>query len=106
MPRFSILGTYDLKKILSYVGITKIFEEHGELTRIVPNQSLKVSEVSLLGLEVTPAPRHATPIQGASTQPRARATVTAAEQAGILPTSQVKFKSSSAPTSHVTLGES
>ncbi|XP_036887280.1 serpin A12 [Sturnira hondurensis] len=44
IPRFSILGTYDLKKILSYMGITKIFEEHGELTRIVPNRNLKVGE--------------------------------------------------------------
>ena len=103
LPRFSILGTYDLKKILSYVGVTKIFEEHGELTRIVPNRSLKVGEVSLLGLGAPPPPP---PAQGASTQPQARVTVTAAEQAGILPTSQAKFKSRSAPTSHVTLGES
>ncbi|XP_036986103.2 serpin A12 [Artibeus jamaicensis] len=44
VPRFSILGTYNLKKILSYVGVTKIFEERGELTRIVPNQNLKVGE--------------------------------------------------------------
>ncbi|XP_054422932.1 serpin A12 [Pteronotus mesoamericanus] len=44
LPRFSILGTYDLKKILSSLGITKIFEEHGDLTRIVPNRSLKVGE--------------------------------------------------------------
>ncbi|XP_045679355.1 serpin A12 isoform X2 [Phyllostomus hastatus] len=29
VPRFSILGTYDLKKILSYMGITKVFEENG-----------------------------------------------------------------------------
>ncbi|KAF6132815.1 serpin family A member 12 [Phyllostomus discolor] len=44
VPRFSIMGTYDLKKILSYVGITKIFEENSELTKIVPNHSLKVGE--------------------------------------------------------------
>ncbi|EPQ01464.1 Serpin A12 [Myotis brandtii] len=44
LPRFSITGTYDLKKTLSYLGITKIFQEHGDLIRIVPNRSLKVGE--------------------------------------------------------------
>ncbi|XP_016067974.1 PREDICTED: serpin A12 [Miniopterus natalensis] len=44
LPRFSITGTYDLKKTLSQLGITKIFEAHGDLTRIVPNRSLKVGE--------------------------------------------------------------
>ncbi|XP_039110482.1 serpin A12 [Hyaena hyaena] len=44
LPRFSITGTYDLKRTLSYLGITKIFEEHGDLTRISPYQSLKVGE--------------------------------------------------------------
>ncbi|XP_008157778.2 serpin A12 [Eptesicus fuscus] len=46
LPRFSITGTYDLKKTLSYLGITKIFQEHGDLTRIVPNRSLKVGEAT------------------------------------------------------------
>ncbi|XP_004682085.2 PREDICTED: serpin A12 [Condylura cristata] len=44
MPKFSITGTYDLKKMLSYLGVSKVFEEHGDLTRISPNHSLKVSE--------------------------------------------------------------
>ncbi|XP_006879155.1 PREDICTED: serpin A12 [Elephantulus edwardii] len=44
MPRFSITGTYNLKKVLSHMGITKIFEEHGELTGISPHRSLKVGE--------------------------------------------------------------
>ncbi|XP_070449000.1 serpin A12 [Equus przewalskii] len=44
LPRFSITGTYDLKKTLSHLGITKIFEEHGDLTRISPHRSLKVGE--------------------------------------------------------------
>ncbi|XP_040334085.1 serpin A12 isoform X1 [Herpailurus yagouaroundi] len=44
LPRFSITGTYDLKRTLSYLGITKIFEEHGDLTRISPHRSLKVGE--------------------------------------------------------------
>lgn len=57
LPRFSITGTYDLKKILSYLGITKIFQEHGDLTRIVPNRSLKVGEVSLPGLAIAPGHR-------------------------------------------------
>lgn len=54
LPRFSITGTYDLKKTLSYLGITKIFQEHGDLIRIVPNRSLKVGEVSLPGLVIAP----------------------------------------------------
>ncbi|XP_025726226.1 serpin A12 [Callorhinus ursinus] len=44
LPRFSITGNYDLKKTLSYLGITKIFEEHGDLTRIAPHRSLKVGK--------------------------------------------------------------
>lgn len=44
VPRLSITGSYDLKKMLSYVGVTKIFEEHGDLTRISPYENLKVSE--------------------------------------------------------------
>ncbi|KAG8514315.1 Serpin A12, partial [Galemys pyrenaicus] len=44
MPRFSIAGTYDLKKMLSYLGVSRVFEEHGDLTRISPNHNLKVSE--------------------------------------------------------------
>nr|XP_019601576.1 PREDICTED: serpin A12 isoform X2 [Rhinolophus sinicus]XP_019601583.1 PREDICTED: serpin A12 isoform X2 [Rhinolophus sinicus] len=44
LPRFSITGTYNLKKTLSHLGITRIFEEHGDLSRIVPNRSLKVGE--------------------------------------------------------------
>ncbi|ELK01172.1 serpin A12 [Pteropus alecto] len=44
LPRFSITGTYNLKKTLSHLGIIKIFEEHGDLSRIVPHQSLKVGQ--------------------------------------------------------------
>ncbi|XP_019498005.1 PREDICTED: serpin A12 [Hipposideros armiger] len=44
LPRFSITGTYNLKKTLSHLGITKIFEEHDDLTKIIPNRSLKVGE--------------------------------------------------------------
>lgn len=47
LPRFSITGTYDLKKTLSHLGITRVFQEYGDLARIVPNRSLKVGEVSL-----------------------------------------------------------
>ncbi|XP_045671728.1 serpin A12 [Ursus americanus] len=44
LPRFSITGNYDLKRTLSHLGVTKIFEEHGDLTRIAPHRSLKVGE--------------------------------------------------------------
>ncbi|XP_007942738.1 serpin A12 [Orycteropus afer afer] len=45
VPRLSITSTYNLKEVLSQLGITKIFEEHGDLTRISPHRSLKVGEV-------------------------------------------------------------
>ncbi|KAK2507776.1 hypothetical protein MC885_013472 [Smutsia gigantea] len=44
LPKFSISGTYDLKKTLPRMGITKVFQEHGDLTKISPDQSLKVGE--------------------------------------------------------------
>ncbi|XP_017402423.1 serpin A12 isoform X1 [Cebus imitator] len=44
VPRLYITGTFDLKKTLSYMGVTKIFEQHGDLTKISPRRSLKVSE--------------------------------------------------------------
>lgn len=56
LPRFSITGNYDLKRTLSHLGVTKIFEEHGDLTRIAPHRSLKVGEVSLPGLGRLPSP--------------------------------------------------
>ncbi|KAM4853791.1 serpin A12 [Thomomys bottae] len=44
VPRLHISGTYNLKKTLSQLGISKVFEEHGDLTRISPYRSLKVGE--------------------------------------------------------------
>ncbi|KAM4832310.1 serpin A12 [Urocitellus parryii] len=44
VPKLHISGTYNLKNTLSQLGISKIFEENGDLTRISPYRSLKVSE--------------------------------------------------------------
>ncbi|XP_006839684.1 PREDICTED: serpin A12 [Chrysochloris asiatica] len=44
MPKMTFTGTYKLKKALSHLGISKIFEGHGDLTRISPYRSLKVGE--------------------------------------------------------------
>ncbi|KAF4018103.1 hypothetical protein G4228_009826 [Cervus hanglu yarkandensis] len=44
VPRLTITSKYDLKKMLSHLGISKIFEEHGDLTRISPHRNLKVGE--------------------------------------------------------------
>ncbi|XP_021482487.1 serpin A12 [Meriones unguiculatus] len=44
VPRLHISATYNLKKVLSRLGISKIFEEHGDLTRISSHRSLKVGE--------------------------------------------------------------
>lgn len=79
LPRFSITGTYDLKKTLSYLGITKIFEEQGDLTRIVPNRSLKVGKVSRLGLGIASCGT------GSLRTARARATAARLYQPGVHP---------------------
>jgi hypothetical protein len=47
VPKLHISGTYNLKKTLTQLGIGKIFEENGDLTRISPHRSLRVGEVSL-----------------------------------------------------------
>ncbi|XP_063097634.1 serpin A12 isoform X2 [Cavia porcellus] len=44
VPRLLISSTYNLKKTLSELGISRIFEQHGDLTRISPHRSLKVGE--------------------------------------------------------------
>ncbi|XP_045417385.1 serpin A12 [Lemur catta] len=44
VPKLHITGTHDLKRTLSHLGITRVFEEHGDLTRISPHRSLKVGE--------------------------------------------------------------
>ncbi|XP_060037000.1 serpin A12 isoform X3 [Erinaceus europaeus] len=44
VPKFTITGSYDLKRTLSYMGVSKIFEEQGELTGISPHRSLKVGK--------------------------------------------------------------
>ncbi|XP_012594095.1 serpin A12 [Microcebus murinus] len=44
VPKLHITGTHDLKRTLSHLGITRIFEEHGDLSRISPHRSLKVGE--------------------------------------------------------------
>ncbi|KAM6171911.1 serpin A12 [Erethizon dorsatum] len=44
VPRIHISSTYNLKNTLSQLGISKIFEEHGDLTRISAHRSLKVGE--------------------------------------------------------------
>lgn len=43
-----------MKKVLSRLGISKIFEEHGDLTRISSHRSLKVGEVSHLAALLSP----------------------------------------------------
>jgi hypothetical protein len=49
VPKLRISSTYNMKKVLSRLGISKIFEENGDLTRISSHRSLKVGEVSLPG---------------------------------------------------------
>ncbi|XP_057639379.1 serpin A12 [Chionomys nivalis] len=44
VPKLHISSTYNMKKVLSRLGISKIFEEHGDLTRISSHRSLKVGE--------------------------------------------------------------
>ncbi|XP_076777408.1 serpin A12 [Arvicanthis niloticus] len=44
VPRLHISATYNLKEVLSRLGISRIFEQHGDLTRISSHRSLKVGE--------------------------------------------------------------
>lgn len=44
VPKLRISSTYNMKKVLSRLGISKIFEENGDLTRISSHRSLKVGE--------------------------------------------------------------
>ncbi|KAL1789901.1 serpin A12 [Sigmodon hispidus] len=44
VPKLHASSTYNMKKILSRLGISKIFEENGDLTRISSHRSLKVGE--------------------------------------------------------------
>lgn len=90
LPRFSITGTYDLKKTLSHLGIIKIFEEHGDLSRIVPHQSLKVGQVSLPGLGAALASKGSLrTAPGQSGCHRSRTSQNSTHQSGQAPTSHV-----------------
>ncbi|XP_004455966.2 serpin A12 [Dasypus novemcinctus] len=44
LPKFFITGIYDLKKTMAQLGISKVFEEHGDLTKISLYRNLKVGE--------------------------------------------------------------
>uniref|UniRef100_A0A8C6N507 Serine (or cysteine) peptidase inhibitor, clade A (alpha-1 antiproteinase, antitrypsin), member 12 n=1 Tax=Mus spicilegus TaxID=10103 RepID=A0A8C6N507_MUSSI len=44
VPKLRFSSTYNMKKVLSRLGISKIFEENGDLTRISSHRSLKVGE--------------------------------------------------------------
>ncbi|XP_001375826.2 serpin A12-like [Monodelphis domestica] len=44
LPKFSISGTYNMKKCLSDLGVTRIFDGSADLTRITPQKTLKVSQ--------------------------------------------------------------
>lgn len=47
MPKLSISGTYDMKTILSKMGITKVFGNDADLSGITTDKPLKVSQVSV-----------------------------------------------------------
>lgn len=98
LPRFSITGTYDLKRTLSYLGITKIFEEHGDLTRISPHRSLKVGEVSGPGLDATPS--HGEPSHSPGPKPLSQHLY----EPGLIPPVRPGASPALSLTSHVILG--
>ena len=47
LPRFSISSDYELRNILSQLGIKKVFNHESDLTGIIEANKLGVSEVSL-----------------------------------------------------------
>ena len=46
LPKMSISGTYDLKTVLSKMGITKVFSNEAELSGITEKEPLMLSKVS------------------------------------------------------------
>ncbi|XP_044517801.1 serpin A12-like [Gracilinanus agilis] len=44
LPKFSIAGTYNMKKCLSDLGVTRIFDGSADLTRIAPQKTLRVNQ--------------------------------------------------------------
>lgn len=47
IPKLSISGTYNLKKILMNLGVTDVFSSRADLSGITGNPDVKVSKVSL-----------------------------------------------------------
>ncbi|XP_037691174.1 serpin A12 [Choloepus didactylus] len=70
LPKLSIAGTYDLKKTLSQMGMTKVFEDYGDLTRISPDRNLKVGEaIHKAGLKIDERGSEAAASSGMETMP-------------------------------------
>lgn len=46
IPKFSISGTYDVKKIVKQMGMTDLFTEYADLSGITEEPGLMLSKVS------------------------------------------------------------
>jgi len=49
IPKLSISGTYDLKKLFMNLGVTDVFSDRADLSGITGKPDVKVSKVSLSG---------------------------------------------------------
>lgn len=49
IPKLSISGTYDLKKMFMNLGVTDVFSDQADLSGITGKPHVKVSKVSLSG---------------------------------------------------------
>lgn len=47
LPKFSISGSYDVKRLFKKMGVTEVFSDQADLSGVAKDRLLKVSKVSM-----------------------------------------------------------